>query len=125
MAKDAIHFGHVEHRQKSSFDATKFKREIHNLYGLLMHSSTYQGLLQRNKDRNNRPFVLTRSFFAGSQRFSAVWTGDNAADWKHLAISRPMYSFDVDFLINDFRLLSMGIGGIPFSGAGNSFFHKV
>ncbi len=51
-----------------------------------------------------RAFVLTRSFFAGSQRFGAVWTGDNAAKWDHLAVSVPM-------------LLSLGVSGIQFSGA--------
>jgi alpha 1,3-glucosidase len=51
-----------------------------------------------------RPFVLSRSFFAGSQRFGAVWTGDNIADWEHLAIAVPM-------------LLSLSVSGIPFCGA--------
>ena len=51
-----------------------------------------------------RPFVLSRSFFAGSQRFGAVWTGDNIADWTHLQISVPM-------------LLSLSVSGIPLSGA--------
>lgn len=51
-----------------------------------------------------RPFVLTRSFFAGYQRFGAVWTGDNMAEWEHLAVSVPM-------------LLSLSISGIPFCGA--------
>ena len=37
-----------------------------------------------------RPFVLTRSAFAGSQRYSAIWTGDNAAEWGHLEASVPM-----------------------------------
>lgn len=37
-----------------------------------------------------RPFVLTRSFWAGSQRYGAMWTGDNLARWDHLQISSPM-----------------------------------
>ena len=51
-----------------------------------------------------RPFVLTRSFFAGSQRFGAMWTGDNKAEWGHLRDSVPM-------------LLSMGVSGFTFAGA--------
>ena len=34
----------------------------------------------------HRPFVLSRAFFAGSQRFGAIWTGDNAAKWSHLQV---------------------------------------
>jgi alpha-glucosidase (family GH31 glycosyl hydrolase) len=60
-----------------------------------------QGIQQRD---NARPFVLTRSFFAGSQKFGAVWTGDNEAKWSHLKAASPM-------------LLSMSIAGITFSGA--------
>lgn len=63
---------------------------------------TYQGLIERSRDR--RPFILTRAHFAGSQRYAAVWTGDNAADWGHLAISYPM-------------CLSEALGGISFCGA--------
>lgn len=55
-------------------------------------------------DGKNRPFVLSRAFFAGSQRWGAIWTGDNAAEWSHLAIAAPM-------------LLSIGLGGLTFSGA--------
>lgn len=51
-----------------------------------------------------RPFVLTRSFFAGSQRTTAVWTGDNTASWEQLKITVPM-------------LLSLSVSGIPHVGA--------
>jgi alpha 1,3-glucosidase len=51
-------------------------REIHNAYGALQMRASYKGLQQR--DRNTlRPFVLTRSWFLGSQKFGAYWTGDN------------------------------------------------
>jgi len=35
----------------------------------LQHMSTFDGQLRRNADQNDRPFVLTRSFFAGTQRY--------------------------------------------------------
>ncbi|ETO25135.1 neutral alpha-glucosidase AB precursor [Reticulomyxa filosa] len=78
-------------------------RDLHNLYGYFVHWATFDGLLLRS-NHAIRPFVLSRSFFAGSQRFGAIWTGDNTADWKHLKISVPM-------------LLSMSIAGLPFVGA--------
>lgn len=53
---------------------------------------------------NSRPFILTRAHFAGSQRFAAVWTGDNDADWSHLRISFAM-------------CLSEALAGISFCGA--------
>ncbi|KAJ8944817.1 hypothetical protein NQ318_013153 [Aromia moschata] len=60
---------------------------------------TFQGLIQRSSNR--RPFILTRGHFSGSQRYVAVWTGDNNAEWSHLAISFPM-------------CLAEALGGISF-----------
>uniref|UniRef100_A0A0B7B5A3 Glycoside hydrolase family 31 N-terminal domain-containing protein n=1 Tax=Arion vulgaris TaxID=1028688 RepID=A0A0B7B5A3_9EUPU len=78
-------------------------REVHNVFGMLVHRATWEGLLKRG-NYQERPFVLTRSFFAGSQRHSAVWTGDNMAEWSHLKITIPM-------------MLSLSLAGIHFSGA--------
>lgn len=54
-------------------------REWHNLYGMLFHRATSEGLVRRNPKEDVRPFVLSRAFFAGTQRYGAIWTGDNAA----------------------------------------------
>jgi len=53
-------------------------RDVHNAYGALQQRSSYRGLRKRDNDEL-RPFVLTRSFFLGSQKFGAYWTGDNYA----------------------------------------------
>lgn len=92
MPKDNLHHGGWEHR------------DVHNLNGMTFHNATYQALLSRKAGELRRPFVLTRSFFAGSQRLGAMWTGDNQASWEHLGAAAPM-------------LLSQGIAGFPFSGA--------
>ncbi|KAJ3617110.1 hypothetical protein MTP99_009106 [Tenebrio molitor] len=88
---DALHYGGVVHR------------DIHNIYGLLHTMSTHQGLMARDNG-TKRPFVLTRSHFAGTQRYSAIWTGDNTADWGYLSVS---YS----------ECLNANLLGIVFCGA--------
>lgn len=98
MHKDAKHAGGWEHR------------DVHNLYGLYVHRATAEGQIARS-DGRERPFVLSRAFFAGTQRYGAVWTGDNAADWAHLKASLPM-------------CLSVSIAGIPFVGADVGGFFK-
>jgi len=75
--------------------------EDHNVYGQQMSRATRDGLLQLRPDE--RPFVLTRATYAGGQRYAAVWTGDNTADWSHLR----------DGITG---LLGMGISGFPFVG---------
>jgi hypothetical protein len=80
-------------------------REWHNLYGMLFHRSTMEGQIRRNRpDEDVRPFVLSRAFFAGSQRYGAIWTGDNLAAWEHLEVSSPM-------------LLSLNVAALSFVGA--------
>jgi alpha 1,3-glucosidase len=59
MPKDAVHHGNWEHR------------DMHNLYGYYLHMATSEGLAQREPG-NLRPFVLSRAFFAGTQRIGCV-----------------------------------------------------
>lgn len=74
----------------------------HNVFGMQMARATFEGLRKQNPER--RPLVLTRAGYAGVQRYSAVWTGDNTASWEHLQISIPM-------------LTGLSISGVPFVGA--------
>jgi len=74
-------------------------REVHNIYGYGQHKATYDGMLKRNKDQNIRPHVLSRSFFAGSQKYTAIWTGDTGVTWEYLKITVP-------------QLLSLSLCGI-------------
>jgi len=98
MPKDNKHLdGALEHR------------EIHNMYGYFMTHATVAG--QAKLRPGQRPFLLSRSFFAGSQRDVAVWTGDNEASWESLRITQPM-------------LLTLGMCGIQFSGADIGGFFK-
>ena len=77
-------------------------REIHNVYGLLMSRATAEGLARLRP--NERPFVLSRTTFAGGQRWAAVWSGDNTSEWSTLRASIPMFA-------------GMGMSGLPFVGA--------
>ena len=61
MDKDATHLS-----------ATTEHRDVHNIYGHYVTQATYEGLNQRY-GYSNRPFVLTRAFYAGTQRYAAAW----------------------------------------------------
>lgn len=76
-------------------------REFHNLLGLFHTRATYEGLLRLRPGQ--RPFVLTRSGFAGSWRFAATWTGDNSASWDHMRNSLT-------------QVLNLGVSGYAFCG---------
>jgi alpha-glucosidase len=75
--------------------------EAHNVYGLNMARATYEGT--RNLLNGKRPFVLTRAGYAGVQRYSAVWTGDNFASDEHLMLGVRMVN-------------SLGLSGLAFTG---------
>ena len=44
---------------------------MHNVYGHLMSKATYEGLKEQT---GKRPFVITRACYAGSQKYTTVWT---------------------------------------------------
>lgn len=90
MPKDTVHYGGWEHR------------DVHNVNGMLLVNITAQALAERT-EIPKRPFVLTRSFYAGTQRFGAMWTGDNMGTWEHMAVGVQM-------------VLANGVGGMPFAG---------
>lgn len=75
--------------------------EAHNIYGLEMSRATFEGT--RTLLKGKRPFVLTRAGFAGIQRFSAVWTGDNDATDDHMLLSARMVT-------------GLGLSGVSFTG---------
>ncbi len=85
-------------------------REIHNVYGMLMSRSTYEGLLKLRP--NERPFILSRASFAGGQRYTALWPGDNTSNWAHLRQSIP-------------SLLGLGLSGFPFVGSDIGGFNEA
>jgi len=74
--------------------------KMHNVYGHLMAKACYDGL--KNAD-GRRPFVITRACYAGSQKYSCAWTGDNHSIWAHLQMVIP-------------QLCNLGLSGMPFVG---------
>ncbi|UHQ19440.1 DUF5110 domain-containing protein [Lysobacter sp. KIS68-7] len=80
---------------------TRTHRAMHNVYGMLNAQATFEGLVKLRP--GERPFVLTRAAYAGTQRYAATWTGDNTADWAHLAQGVP-------------NILSLGLSGMALAG---------
>lgn len=84
------------------FDGKKATQlEAHNLYGYLMARSSFESF--KKYGGNKRPFVMTRSAFAGVQRYATVWSGDNQAKDEHILLG---------VLLNN----QMGLSGLPFVG---------
>lgn len=74
----------------------------HNVYGRLMNEAGYDGLRRARPDR--RPFVLSRSGWAGNQRWAWTWTGDVETSWMGL---RQQVA----------TVAGLGLSGIPFAGS--------
>lgn len=76
-------------------------REAHNVYGLAMARAGYEGLRRLRPDE--RPFVLSRSGWAGTQRYGGIWSGDVSTEWSGLRASLAL-------------VLGLGLCGVPYSG---------
>jgi alpha-D-xyloside xylohydrolase len=78
-----------------------------NAYALVNAEAIYDG--QRSSGNDARVFLLTRSGFAGLQRYStATWSGDIATRWEDL---RAQISAGLNFAISGIPFWSMDIGG--------------
>ncbi len=73
---------------------------MHNVYGQLMSKATYEGL---KKQDALRPFVITRACYAGAQKYTTAWTGDNQSIWAHLQMAIP-------------QLCNLSLSGMSFVG---------
>ncbi|UIR16775.1 glycosyl hydrolase [Streptomyces spinosirectus] len=76
-------------------------REAHNVYALCMARATYEGL--RELIPEQRPFVFSRSGWAGMQRYGGTWSGDVATGWPGLRASLSL-------------VMGLGLCGVPYSG---------
>lgn len=64
-------------------------RSVRNAYALMAVGGVDQH--QREVDTQKRPFILTRSFFAGQQRYGAnTWSGDVGSSWQSLRNQVPL-----------------------------------
>ncbi|MGW2229599.1 glycoside hydrolase family 31 protein [Streptomyces formicae] len=76
-------------------------REAHNVYGLAMARAGYEGLRELHPDE--RPFLISRSGWAGMQRYGGSWSGDVSTGWPGLRASLSL-------------VLGLGLCGVPYSG---------
>jgi alpha-glucosidase len=89
LSPNATHFGDVE------------DYDVHNLWGYGEEEATYQALVNINPGK--MPFIISRSTFAGSGRYTGHWGGDNYSLWQYLYLSIP-------------QALQFSLFGIPMFG---------
>ncbi|HEX9047145.1 MAG TPA: TIM-barrel domain-containing protein [Verrucomicrobiae bacterium] len=78
-----------------------------NAYPLMNSAAVYQG--QRAAAPDRRVFILTRSAFAGQQRYSAaVWSGDISSTWTAMRAQIPA---GLGFCLSGLPYWTMDIGG--------------
>ncbi|WP_308991029.1 TIM-barrel domain-containing protein [Mariniflexile litorale] len=81
--------------------------EFFNTYALMNAEAIYDG--QREVAPNKRVFLLTRSGFAGLQRYStATWSGDIATRWEDM---KAQISAGLNFAVSGIPYWTMDIGG--------------
>ncbi|HET9648386.1 MAG TPA: TIM-barrel domain-containing protein [Microlunatus sp.] len=80
---------------------TKEHTEVHNIYGFWNTVATYDGL--KKIKPQERAFVFSRDMYAGSQRYAALWSGDNVSSWDHLKLTLPLN-------------MNVGLSGVPHVG---------
>jgi alpha-D-xyloside xylohydrolase len=78
-----------------------------NAYSLVNAKGVYEG--QRNSSPDKRVFILTRSAFAGQQRYGAVtWSGDIVSRWSDF---KDQIATGINFSISGIPYWTMDIGG--------------
>ena len=94
--------GHVDNQDMFFQHGRREHSFYHNQYALGMAIAARQGFLEAHP--NHRPFMLCRSGYTGTSRYTAIWTGDNYSNYAHLKGSLS-------------TTLNLALSGIPFNGA--------
>ena len=105
---DILSNASIEYRKKlSTPTALGPSTKYFNTYALMNAMAIYNG--QRSVDPDKRVFLLTRSGFAGLQRYStATWSGDIGTRWEDM---KAQISAGLNFSISGIPYWTMDIGG--------------
>ncbi|MEO8148844.1 MAG: TIM-barrel domain-containing protein [Bacteroidia bacterium] len=108
MNEPAMWGKHIPNSVEFDYDGRKATSlAAHNVYGMQMTRATFDGVTKLMNGK--RPFILTRAVYAGTQRYSSIWTGDNNPTDDHM--------------LTGVRLVnSLGLSGMPFAGTDISGF---
>lgn len=105
---DILSNASMEYRKElSTPTALGSSTEYFNAYALANAMAIYDG--QRGENPNSRVFLLTRSGFAGLQRYStATWSGDIGTRWEDM---KSQISAGLNFAMSGIPYWTMDIGG--------------
>ncbi len=105
---DILSNASVEYRKKlSTPTALGPSTKYFNTYALMNAQAIYEG--QREADPDRRVFLLTRSGFAGLQRYStATWSGDIGTRWEDMKAQIPA---GLNFALSGIPYWTFDIGG--------------
>ncbi len=97
----------IEERKSVFSPQSGSSTRYYNAFPLLNAKGIYEG--QMDADPDKRVFLLTRSGFAGQQRYSAaVWSGDIASRWHDM---RDQIAAGVNFSMSGLPYWTMDVGG--------------
>ncbi|GAA2431230.1 TIM-barrel domain-containing protein [Streptomyces macrosporus] len=77
-------------------------REAHNVYALAMARAGFEGL--RGLRPHERPFLVSRSGWAGLQRYGGTWTDQAETGWEGLRAALA-------------QVIGLGLCGVPYCGS--------
>ncbi len=85
-------------------------RQCHNVYGHLMNRVGWEAQAAARPER--RPWVLSRSGWAGLQRWAWNWTADIESSWAGLRQQIP-------------TAIGLGLSGVPYTGSDTGGFSGI
>jgi alpha-glucosidase len=103
MNEPAVFFGSTfpDAVQHNADNGPTDHRALHNVYGQCMMRAAADAMARFRP--NERVLLISRAGYAGLQRYSTSWTGDNRSTWEQLRLSIPL-------------VLNMGLSGQAFTG---------
>lgn len=89
--------------------------EMHNAYALMHNKAMFDWYQQYTQ---KRPFILTRSFFTGSHRYAAPWSGDIESDWESMS---QQIRLGTGISLSGFNMWGFDIGGFAGKPSADQF----